>query len=519
MKSFFTSLLFSFCILNVHTNYSVSAKEVKKDEVNKKIQHVKRTAKTGRIDEKLIKKFFDKNITLNVATSADFSPFESLRNGKIVGIDIDLLNTISKETGIKFTFNDMTFSSIIASIKSGRTQLAVAGMGATNERRKSLDFTEIYYKSSCVFLAKKSNNESIKINTSKNVDLSVFSGKKVITQTGTTMQTMLQEYNKTAKALDKIKIILVDDNAVGVEMLLNEKADAVLIDGIVGNVYSIMYKDVLKKMNTACMAEIKGYSMAFPKNSVYFKTINEALKKINQNGTVKKIIKTWEKRYTEDLLKEEHSKRYKQSLMFIVKGSLLTIQYALTSIVFGMILAIFISLLMYSGNRLLFFFAKAYVSVIRGTPLLLQLSFIYFGLSNLLGLNLSIFVSGVIAFSINSSAYVAEIIRSGIRAIDKGQFEACRSLNLSKFQTIKDVIIPQVLHNIFPALINEFISLIKESSLISVLGGYEIMKRTNLVIAEYYTYFLPLIVAGLTYYALTFILECFSNWWERKYKW
>jgi His/Glu/Gln/Arg/opine family amino acid ABC transporter permease subunit len=190
-----------------------------------------------------------------------------------------------------------------------------------------------------------------------------------------------------AKDNDKIEHIFVDANSVGVEMLLNDKADAFLIDDIVGEVYLKIHKNVLEKADAICDLE-DGFSIAFPKNSAYFKTINEALKKINQNGTVKKIIKTWEKRYKEDLLKEEHSKRYKQSLMFIVKGSLLTIQYALTSIVFGMILAIFISLLMYSGNKFLYFFAKAYISVIRGTPLLLQLSLIYFGLSSLFGLNL-----------------------------------------------------------------------------------------------------------------------------------
>jgi polar amino acid transport system permease protein len=91
-----------------------------------------------------------------------------------------------------------------------------------------------------------------------------------------------------------------------------------------------------------------------------------------------------------------------------------------------------------------------------------------------------------------------EIIRSGIRSLDKGQFEACKSLNLTKYLAIKDIYIPQIVHNIFPALINEFIALIKESSLISVIGGYEIMKNTNIVIAQYYDYFTPLLVAGMT---------------------
>jgi len=175
-------------------------------------------------------------------------------------------------------------------------------------------------------------------------------------------------------------------------------------------------------------------------------------------------------------------------------------------------------LLMYSGSRILFFLSRAYVSIIRGTPLLLQMSFVYFGLSKILGVNLSVFTSAVIALSFNSAGYVIEIIRSGIRAIDAGQFDACKSLNLSKYQAIKDIYIPQVVHNIFPALINEFISIIKESSIVSIFGGFEIMKRTNLVIAEYYSYFTPLVVAGLSYYIMTFSLELLAHWWEKRYK-
>ena len=177
-----------------------------------------------------------------------------------------------------------------------------------------------------------------------------------------------------------------------------------------------------------------------------------------------------------------------------------------------------LTLMIYSGNKLLFYIARSYVSIIRGTPLLLQMSLVYFGLSKFTGINLSVFFACVIAMSLNSAAYLTEIIRSGVRSIDAAQFEACKSLNIPKYLAIKDIYIPQVVHNIFPALINEFIALIKESSMASVLGGYEIMKNTNIVIAEYYSYFTPLIVAGISYYIMTFTLEMFAHWWEKRYK-
>ena len=274
--------------------------------------------------------------------------------------------------------------------------------------------------------------------------------------------------------------------------------------------------------NTLYYSKIKsnsgGYAMAFPKNSQYTKIINDALNKLKKEGIIDAIVNKWEKKHISSLLVKEKKEQYYKDLFTIAKSSILTIQYSFTSIVIGLILATLLSVFIYSNFKPLFCIARFYISIIRGTPLLLQLSIVYFSLPILLKTNISVFTSGIIALSINSSAYVAEIIRSGVRSIDKGQFDACKSLNLTKYQAIKSVYAPQVLHNIFPALINEFIALIKESSMVSIIGGYEIMKTTNIVIAQYYSYFTPLVVAGLTYYAMTFILELFAHWWEKRYK-
>ena len=444
---------------------------------------------------------------LQVATNVPFPPFEMMQNGKIVGIDVDILQAISEITGIHFEIVDMSFNSIIASLNSGKVQMAIAGLTATNERREKVDFTDNYFNSRC----------SLIVNSERSSSLKEMYGKKVGVQTGTVMQDFLQKYNTMLKTNDKIKIVFFDDNYVGMELLINQKIDAVLIDEMVGKAYAKVNQNIhLTRVN--CEDDKYGTAIALTKKSPHTDTINSALRQLKKNGSLKKIIDKWETKYIDKILEEDRARRYNQALKFIVKGSLLTIKYAVCSIVIGVIFSIFLTLMIYSGKKTLYYVVKIYVSIIRGTPMLLQFSFIYFGVSHLLNTNLSVFTAGVIAFSMNSAGYLVEIIRSGVRSIDKGQIEACKSLNLSRYQMIKDVMMPQVVHNIFPALINEFITLIKESSIVSVFGGYEITKRANMVIAEYYSYFVPLIVAGLSYYIMTFSLELFANWWEKRYK-
>ena len=125
----------------------------------------------------------------------------------------------------------------------------------------------------------------------------------------------------------------------------------------------------------------------------------------------------------------------------------------------------------------------------------------------MLDISISIFIAGCIAFGLNSSAYICEIIKAGLNSVDKGQFAAAKALQIPSIFMYKDIILPQAFKTIFPALMNEAISLLKETALISTLGEQDIMRRAQLVSAEHYTYLLPLFTAALCYYVLTFMIE------------
>jgi polar amino acid transport system permease protein len=203
-------------------------------------------------------------------------------------------------------------------------------------------------------------------------------------------------------------------------------------------------------------------------------------------------------------------------LYYIIQGTGVTLQYSIVSVFFGMFIGTLLAICKTADSKMLRIFASSYTSVFRGTPMLVQLTIIHYGLPSLLGLKITIFVSGVIAFSLNSGAYVSEIIKAGINAVDKGQIEAAKALGIPPALRMKDIILPQALRNILPALVNELINLIKESALISTIGGMDIMRRAQAVSAETYSYFTPMLTAAATYYIMVMIVSIVAKILEKR---
>lgn len=198
--------------------------------------------------------------------------------------------------------------------------------------------------------------------------------------------------------------------------------------------------------------------------------------------------------------------------MFYIVGVKNTILLAIFSVFFGLILGIILALMKISRNRILNMIASSYIEFLRGTPLLVQVYIIFYGLN----LDIPEFFAGVLALSLNSGAYVAEIIRSGIQAIDKGQMEASRSLGMPYSMAMRHIIIPQAFRNILPALGNEFIVVIKESAIVSVIGIHELMYKAATIRGNTYKPFLPLFIAAIIYFILTFSLSRGMSRLERR---
>ena len=203
--------------------------------------------------------------------------------------------------------------------------------------------------------------------------------------------------------------------------------------------------------------------------------------------------------------------------VFLIEGISNTLILTCIAVSLGAILGTFVAMLKMSRFRLLRFIITAYVEIIRGTPILLQLYIFYFALPQMLPfLKLSPFMWVAIAMCVNSSAYVSEVIRSGIQAVDKGQTEAARSLGLSAGQTMRKVILPQAIKNILPALGNEFIMILKETSLASTFYLGDLMTSYLLVKGATYLGFECLIIVGVIYFCLTYPLSKVVGYFEKR---
>lgn len=196
-------------------------------------------------------------------------------------------------------------------------------------------------------------------------------------------------------------------------------------------------------------------------------------------------------------------------------GAKLTLIMAFFTVILGTLIGLVLSLMKLSKNKPLRIIANCYIEFLRGTPILVQLFIVYFGLPYM-GIRLPDMMAGIVTLSINSGAYVAEIIRAGINAVDNGQTEAARSLGMSKALTMKHIIIPQAFKNILPALGNEFITIIKESSIVSVIGIAELMYNADTIRGNIGTPFEPLLVAAVMYFIMTFSLSKLVAYVERR---
>ncbi|TFD92223.1 amino acid ABC transporter permease [Jeotgalibacillus sp. R-1-5s-1] len=202
------------------------------------------------------------------------------------------------------------------------------------------------------------------------------------------------------------------------------------------------------------------------------------------------------------------------SMPYILQGIWVTLQIVLIAGLLGFAIGIILSLFKIGRISFLRWFADAYTSIFRGTPLVLQLMIIYYASPQLFGTQIEAYTAAILSFGLNSAAYISEIIRAGIQAVDKGQKEAAMALGVPYNKMMKDVILPQAMKNILPALMNEFITLTKESAIVTVIGVTDIMRRAYIVGSDKFAFLEPLLFAGLIYYLMVLVLTFAGKWVE-----
>ncbi|HDD7418499.1 TPA: ABC transporter permease subunit [Staphylococcus aureus] len=433
---------------------------------------------------------------LRVGLSADYAPmeFEHTVNGKTeyAGVDIDLAKKIAKDNNLKLKIVNMSFDSLLGALKTGKIDIIISGMTSTPERKKQVDFSDSYMMTKNIMLVKKD-----KVNEYK--DIKDFNHKKVGAQKGTEQEKIAQTEieNASITSLSRLPDVIL--------ALKSGKVEGAVVEKPVAEAY-LKQNPKLGISNVKFNEEEKDTVIAVPKDSPkLLSQINKTIKEVKDKGLIDKYMTNAANAMNDD------SGFISKYGSFFLKGIKITILISLIGVALGSILGAFVALMKLSKIKIISWIASIYIEILRGTPMLVQVFIVFFGITAALGLDISALVCGTIALVINSSAYIAEIIRAGINAVDKGQMEAARSLGLNYRQTMKSVIMPQAIKNILPALGNEFVTLIKESSIVSTIGVGEIMFNAQVVQGISFDPFTPLLVAAALYFVLTFVLTRIMN--------
>ena len=445
---------------------------------------------------------------LTIAIEPVFAPFEfRAPSGEIQGFDVDLIRAVGQAAGFGVEFRNITFDGIIPSLQAGTVDGAVAAMTITEARSKAVSFSRPYFKAGLA-IAVRQGTQGIKT-------LEDLQGKSIAVHIGTTGA-------KTAQKIPGAKIRTFDAAVLALQELKNGNVDAVIEDSP-ATLYAIKTGSLQGIEVVGQLLTEEYYGIPLPLNSPNLPRVNRGLTTILQNGAYAQIYQKWFNAQPPQLPESAFANAQTaqktpvgslsvilSALPTLLKGTLITLQLAALSGFLGLMAGSLIGIARLSAVKPLRWAARAYIDFFRGTPLLVQIFMIYFGLPAILqGVGLSFtfnpFVAAIVALSCHSAAYIAEIVRAGIQSIEVGQSEAAQSLGLNARQTLRHIILPQAFRRMLPPFGNTFITLLKDTSLVAVIGFEELFRQGQLIVATTYRPFELYAAVAFIYLALTLL--------------
>lgn len=473
--------------------------------------------------------------TLKVGMECNYAPFNYTqvndRNGAVAidevsycnGYDVKIAKTLAEKIGKELEIVKMSWNGLEPSLRSGTIDAIIAGMTANDERREHADFTTPYFDSELVLIVRKGDS----LENAKSIQ--EFSGKKVVGQLATNYDEVIDQIQGVIHVTGKETYPLM------VVALQQQEVDAITAEtpvaiGVIESNPDLTYVKFDKEKGfdidtTVSIAVKKGNSDLLNRLQIALDTIDsdtrlnwmlEATKNQPASDEIKlsenPIIKTFE-------IATRYSKLF-------IKGIQTTLLLSLTGTIIGLIIGLLFgvfrsfeieendSFIVKVLKRIAFIFVEIYVAVFRGTPMIVQAMFLFYGLKSILGWDN--IIAGIVIISINTGSYMVEIIRSGIQSVSNGQKEAARSLGLTHTQSMFNVILPQAIKNAFPSIGNEFIVNIKDSAVLSVIGITDLYFQGNAVSGSLFVYTETFFVVALIYFVLTFITSKILNYVEKR---
>ncbi len=434
---------------------------------------------------------------------------------RLIGFEVDLMDVIARELGVRQRQFQNAWDNLIPTLERGDIDIAINGIEITSERKERIAFSNPYY----IYteqLVVRAEEEVIKW-------ASDLKGKRVGTLSGSAAQGILEGIGGIDIKIYSGQVEPYQDLSIG-------RLDAVLLDLPI----AVYYAKPNPKLKFAGEPIGEGYyGIAIRKEDKRLvEEINKILDKLFRNGEIKNIYEKWglwngsqEKLISGSVARDsgfenrQNSKLKAQGsfLPFLLKGALMTIVISVISMALAVFLGLVLVVSRLYGNKAVSALSTAYIEIYRGTPLLIQLYILYYGLPNI-GITLSAFTAAVIGLGMNYAAYEAEIYRAGIEAVPKGQTEAALSLGMGRPLALRRIILPQAIRIAIPPVTNDFIALFKDSSLVSVIAMVELTKSYSILAVSSMKFFELGMITALLYFGMSYPLSLFAGRLEKRLK-
>lgn len=447
----------------------------------------------------------DPDKTYVIATDVTFAPFEfQNEQGDFVGIDMDLLKSISEDQGFRYQVKPLGFNAAVQALQSRQVDGVIAGMSITDERRQVFDFSEPYFDSGVQMAVAKSNDDIESYEDLK--------GKRVAIKTGTEgamfADSVKDKYGFTTVTFDD-SASMYDDVKTGNSVAVFDDYPVLL--------YGIAQGNGLKAVGEKQAGNSYGFAVSKGQNAELIEKFNTGLANLRASGQYDKILDTY---LGESAQGAQGGNTFfsllKSTYPQLLKGLWLTIVLTVVSLAIALVLGLVFGFLRVSSSKILRGIGVAYVDIFRGTPLLVQAFFIYFGIPAALGFQMPAMTAGIITLSLNAGAYITEIIRGGIQSVDKGQMEASRSLGMNYMASMRKVVLPQAVRTMMPSFVNQAVITLKDTSILSVIGIAELTQTGKIIIARNFESFNMWLIVGLFYFVIIMALTKLSDRLEKR---
>ena len=448
-----------------------------------------------------------------IASDSSFAPFVFQNSSnQYTGIDMDLIKAIAEDQGFEIEITNPGFDAAINAVQSGQADGMIAGMSVTDARKETFDFSDSYYTANTILGVKESSTIS---------SYEDLKGKTVGVKNGTASQTFLTE--NQSKYGYKIKTFA--DGSSMYDSLNTGSIDAVMDDEPVLK-YSISQGQKLKTPIEGTPIGETAFAVKKGSNPELIEMFNNGLANLKASGEFQKIL---DKYLATDSTSESSTvdettiwgllkNNYKQ----LLSGLGITLSLALISFAIAIVIGIIFGMFSVSPYKSLRLISEIFVDVIRGIPLMILAAFIFWGIPNfiesLTGQQSPIndFVAGTIALSLNSAAYIAEIVRGGIKAVPIGQMEASRSLGISYSKTMRKIVLPQATKLMLPNFVNQFVIALKDTTIVSAIGLVELFQTGKIIIARNYQSFKMYAILAVFYLVIITLLTRLAKRLEKR---